>query len=146
MSYNDAQAQYSQLVKANDVANLWNQANQGNANVKTYFGANGQLLNLRDAAANGNAYAKYFMGQVTDAPSQGSTTGTQVATQSTPSSVKSFATNNQQPTYVATKTNNGMKTLPQTGNANGAVVSVAGTLVAAVASMFGIATINKQFN
>ena len=58
------------------------------------------------------------MGQVTDAPSQGSTTGTQVATQSTPSSVKSFATNNQQPTYVATKTNNGMKTLPQTGNAN----------------------------
>lgn len=124
MSYNDAQAQYSQLVKANDVANLWNQANQGNA----------------------NAYAKYFMGQVTDAPSQGSTTGTQVATQSTPSSVKSFATNNQQPTYVATKTNNGMKILPQTGNANGAVVSVAGTLVAAVASMFGIATINKQFN
>lgn len=86
------------------------------------------------------------MGQVTDAPSQGSTTGTQVATQSTPSSVKSFATNNQQPTYVATKTNNGMKTLPQTGNANGAVVSVAGTLVAAVASMFGIATVNKQFN
>lgn len=66
-----------------------------------------------------------------------------VATNNTASSTTA---NTQQPTYVATKSNSGMKTLPQTGNNNGEAVAASGLGLASVASMFGFGLLKHRFN
>lgn len=66
-----------------------------------------------------------------------------VATNNTASSTTAST---QQPTYVATKSNSGMKTLPQTGNNNGEAVAASGLGLASIASMFGFGLLKHRFN
>lgn len=72
----------------------------------------------------------------------------QVQAQSSAATTASSSTtaNTQQPTYVATKSNSGMKTLPQTGNNNGEAVAATGLGLTSLASMFGFGLLKRRFN
>lgn len=72
----------------------------------------------------------------------------QVQAQNSAATTASSSTtaNTQQPTYVATKSNSGMKTLPQTGNNNGEAVAATGLGLASVTSMFGFGLLKHRFN
>lgn len=72
----------------------------------------------------------------------------QVQAQNSAATTASSSTtaNTQQPTYVATKSNSGMKTLPQTGNNNGEAVAATGLGLTSLASMFGFGLLKRRFN
>lgn len=72
----------------------------------------------------------------------------QVQAQNSAATTASSSTtaNTQQPTYVATKSNSGMKTLPQTGNNNGEAVAATGLGLTSLASMFGFDLLKRRFN
>ena len=72
----------------------------------------------------------------------------QVRAQNSAATTASSSTtaNTQQPTYVATKSNSGMKTLPQTGNNNGEAVAATGLGLTSLASMFGFGLLKRRFN
>ena len=71
----------------------------------------------------------------------------QVQAQNSAATTASSSTtaNTQQPTYVATKSNSGMKTLPQTGNNNGEAVAATGLGLTSLASMFGFGLLTRRF-
>lgn len=72
----------------------------------------------------------------------------QVQAQNSAATTASSSTtaNTQQPTYVATKSNSGMKTLPQTSNNNGEAVAATGLGLTSLASMFGFGLLKRRFN
>ncbi|WP_240410947.1 LPXTG cell wall anchor domain-containing protein [Limosilactobacillus vaginalis] len=72
----------------------------------------------------------------------------QVQAQNSAATTASSSTtaNTQQPTYVTTKSNSGMKTLPQTGNNNGEAVAATGLGLTSLASMFGFGLLKRRFN
>ena len=72
----------------------------------------------------------------------------QVQAQNSAATTASSSTtaNTQQPTYVATKSNSGMKTLPQTGNNNGEAVAATGLGLTSLGSMFCFGLLKRRFN
>lgn len=102
----------------------------------------GPLANRAKQANGDNGNAQ---GTTTNAQSSTVSNGqaTVAAGSTTPSSTTA---NTQQPTYVATKSNSGMKTLPQTGNNNGEAMATTGLGLASLASMFGFGLLKHRFN